>query len=145
MGSIYFTVCYMLKTCNFMKNELLHKYLSWVLTKDAEQLQCSTALHLYLQQSYEHKEEKVLYVGPSVTIKEETFIGSRFYSFYSSLRKYICLQDFPKYVIHKSLRLWSFSKLVTHKIFNVCKMLKIFRNVLGNCSSYVKISESQVL
>ena len=84
MGSIYFTVCYMLKTCNFMKNELLHKYLSRVLTKDAEQL---------------------LYVGPSVTIKEETFTGSRFYSFYSSLRKYICPQNFPKYVIHKSLRL----------------------------------------
>ena len=47
-----------------MKNELLSKYL----TEDAEQLQCSTVLHLYRQQSLEHKEEKVLCVGPWVTI-----------------------------------------------------------------------------
>ena len=71
----------MLKTCNFMKNELLHKYLSLVLTKDAKQLQCSTALHLYLQHSYEHKEEKMLCVGPSVTIKEETFAADGFTAF----------------------------------------------------------------
>ena len=46
-----------------MKNELLYKYL----TEDPEQLQCSTALRLYLQQSLEHKEGK-LCVGPWVTI-----------------------------------------------------------------------------
>ena len=41
----------MLKTCNFMKNKLLHKYFSRILTEDPEQLHCSTAFHLDIQKS----------------------------------------------------------------------------------------------
>ena len=59
-----------------MENGLLYKYL----TEDVEQLQCSTALHLYLQQSLEHKEEKVLCVGPWVTIIFQNMSPTKVYA-----------------------------------------------------------------